>query len=486
MPSTLTFARLSFAWPDGRDVFRDLTFALPAGLSGLVGRNGIGKSTLLRLAAGALAPTSGAITRPERLAYVPQDVTLAVDDTVADVLGIGPTLAALRAIEAGSTDPAHYDAVGEDWLVEDRARAVLASLGLGEVGVGRTVGQVSGGEATLLSVGAALLARPDVLLLDEPTNNLDADARELLAGILVARPGATAVVTHDRALLERVERIGEMRERPDRTTELRWFGGGGSDSAFAAFEDAVAVEQEGVRQAVSTAKADAARERRDLLDRIESAGQRRQQAASARANAKVTRAGVKVKTDQAARTEARTRHVHEDRLAAADARLEAAKSAVERDRSIRVELPGTEVPRRRSVAKARGLATRVAAYGDLDITGPERIVVSGRNGSGKTTLLETLLGLALPVEGSVDVRVPAGYLPQRLDLLDDSRSVIDNVQRRAPGALPQEVQGPAGPVPVQGRGGRGARWHPVGRRALPRGARLRAAGKARAATTGAR
>ncbi|NTV39334.1 MAG: ABC-F family ATP-binding cassette domain-containing protein, partial [Demequinaceae bacterium] len=175
--SSLTFSHVSLAFGEGVTVFRDLTLTLPPGLSGVVGRNGIGKSTLLRLAAGTLAPSSGTITRPELLSYVPQDVALAADATVAEVLGVGPTIAALRAIEQGSTERELYEAVGEDWLVEDRARSVMASLGLGAIGVDRTVGQISGGEATLLAVGAAVLAQPDVLLLDEPTNNLDDEAR---------------------------------------------------------------------------------------------------------------------------------------------------------------------------------------------------------------------------------------------------------------------------------------------------------------------
>ena len=153
----LSFSHLSFSWPDGRPVFRDLTFAAPPGLSGLVGRNGIGKSTLLRLAIGELSPTLGQVERPGDLAYVPQLVTLATESTVAEVLGIAPKLAALRAIEGGSADPAHFDALADDWLVEERSLAVLRSLGLGDLELDRTVGHVSGGEATLLAVSAALL-----------------------------------------------------------------------------------------------------------------------------------------------------------------------------------------------------------------------------------------------------------------------------------------------------------------------------------------
>ncbi|MCB2412044.1 ATP-binding cassette domain-containing protein, partial [Demequina sp. TTPB684] len=445
MPSTLSSSHLSFSWPDGRTVFRDLSFSLPHGLSGIVGRNGIGKTTLARLVTADLEPSSGSVTRPERLAYVPQHVALAVDDAVADVLGIGATVRALRAIESGSTEPADYDAVADDWLVEERAHATLDALGLGHLGLDRRVGQVSGGEATLLAVGAALLSDAVVLLLDEPTNNLDADARERLIAALTQRRGAVAVITHDRSVLDRVDRIGELREKADGTTELRWFGG-----ALAAFEEAVAAEREAARQAVAGAVAHAAREHRDLRARIESAGKRRQQAASARTNAKVTRAGVKVKTDQAARTEARVRKVHEDRLESATAALVDARSAIERDRSIRIELPLTAVPSRRVVFRARGLATRMGPCGDLDIVGPERIVIAGANGSGKTTLIETVLGMRTPAAGEVNVAVPAGYLPQRLTLLDDAMSVVDNVARYAPDAPPQEVRDQLGKFQFRG------------------------------------
>jgi ATPase subunit of ABC transporter with duplicated ATPase domains len=102
------------------------------------------------------------------------------------------------------------------------------------------------------------------------------------------------------------------------------------------------------------------------------------------------------------------------------------------------------------VVRARGLATRVDAAADVDVVGPERIVIAGPNGSGKTTLIETLLGLRQPAAGSVDLRVPAGYLPQRLDLLDDALSVVDNVRRHAPSATPQEVRDQLGTFQFRG------------------------------------
>ena len=109
--------------------------------------------------------------------YLPQDLTLDVDQPVDEFLGIGAVRRAIRAVEGGDADPAHFDTIGDDWDVEDRAVAELGRLGLPADVLDRRLGQLSGGEVTELGLARLLLRRPDVLLLDEPTNNLDADAR---------------------------------------------------------------------------------------------------------------------------------------------------------------------------------------------------------------------------------------------------------------------------------------------------------------------
>lgn len=434
MPA-LSLSHVTFAWPDGRAVFTDLAFTPPPGLSGVVGRNGIGKSTLLRLCTGELKPATGTVVRPPDLAHVPQGVTLAADATVAQVLGIADAVAALRAIEAGSTEQALYDAVGEEWDVEERAAAMITALGLPPMALDRTVGEVSGGEAMLLAVGAALLANPSTLLLDEPTNNLDTEARDLLATQLAQRDGVTVVVSHDRALLQQVAHIGELRERPDRTTEVRWFGG-----ALDAFEEVLANERNGAEQAAATAAQELARQRRDLITHTERQGAKRRQGAKAAKERKVVGLAADAKRRQAERTEARVRQIHESRMARSRERLEEARAALPRDRSIRIDLPGTHVPPRRLILEARGVETRTGARLDALVRGPERIHIAGRNGAGKTTLILTVLGLLPPASGEVNVAVPVGYLPQNLAVLDDALSVVENVRRHAPDATPQEIR----------------------------------------------
>jgi ATPase subunit of ABC transporter with duplicated ATPase domains len=134
------------------------------------------------------------------------------------------------------------------------------------------------------------------------------------------------------------------------------------------------------------------------------------------------------------------RRTHEERLDAARTRFEHAQSRLREDRAIQVDLPATEVPRARVVLTTHELVLRTGTGVSLDVVGPERIAVVGPNGSGKTTMLHTVAGLIAPASGTVDVRVQSRLLPQRLDTLDDGRSVYDNVLARAPGVALNTVR----------------------------------------------
>jgi ATPase subunit of ABC transporter with duplicated ATPase domains len=172
---------LGFAWPDGDIVFDDLDLTVPDGLTGLVGRNGEGKSTLLRILVGELAPTSGHVLRPDLVGYLPQQLTLDVDRPAAELLGVADLLAALSRAETGNASPEDLDRLYGHWDLPERITATLAELGLADLDLDARVGLLSGGQAVLTALAGLLLARPDALVLDEPTNNLDRRARGLLA-----------------------------------------------------------------------------------------------------------------------------------------------------------------------------------------------------------------------------------------------------------------------------------------------------------------
>ncbi len=423
-PSSVVCAGLSFVWPDGTPVLDRLDLAFSSGRTGLVGRNGGGKSTLLRLVAGQLRPNDGTIRTSGEVAWLPQQLPLDTHRTVADLLGISARRAALHAITAGDADPAHFATLGDDWDVEARAVETLDRLAVLRAvpdALDRPVGTLSGGEAMLTAVAGLLVRRAPISLLDEPTNNLDARARGLLYAAVAEWPGVLVVVSHDRDLLERMDQIVELRDRRART-----FGG-----PYSVYADTIAAEQETAARQVRAAEGELARETRDATDARTRLEKRAQYGKQAARDLRVDRSTAQFLKRRAQQTAGKSGVIHADRTEAARTALATAEQAVRADDRIRVDLPSTAVPGGRDVLQV----------GRLTVRGPERIAVIGDNGSGKTTLLEAIAGLrAHPVAGVGAPAVPTAYLPQRLDVLDDELSVLDNVRTKAPRASAHEVR----------------------------------------------
>ncbi|MFI1259080.1 ABC-F family ATP-binding cassette domain-containing protein [Streptomyces netropsis] len=431
-PASITCTSLSYVWPDGTTVFEDLQVAFGPGRSGLIGLNGSGKSTLVKLIAGELAPTEGTVRVAGEIGYLPQNITLDTTLRVEDVLGITDTRAALHAIEAGDVREEHFTAVGDDWDVEERATATLAGLGLGHVGLDRTIGEVSGGESVLLRLAALLLRRPDVLLLDEPTNNLDLHARRRLYAAVEAWSGVMVVVSHDRELLDRVDQIADLR-----AGEVTWYGGN-----FSAYEEALAAEQETAERLVRVAESDLRKQKRELADAQVKLARRKRYGQKMWDTKREPKVVMGERKRQAQVAAGKHRIMHEGKLAEARERLDEAVEAVRDDDEIRVDLPYTAVPPGRSVFTLHDLHLRYGAQveGEFELRGPERIALVGRNGAGKTTLLRTIAGELDAVSGAATAHVPLRFLPQRLDVLDDELTVVENVARFAPEATGNRIR----------------------------------------------
>ncbi|WP_019201275.1 ATP-binding cassette domain-containing protein [Tsukamurella sp. 1534] len=388
MATSLAVSALTLRWPDGTVVFDDLSFTIPAGRASLVGANGAGKTTMLRVLAGRIAPTSGSVSGAGVVGYVPQHPQGRAEDTLADALGIGGTVGALRRIEAGSADPADFEAVGDDWDVEERATAVLDGLGLRLGGLERTVGTLSGGEATLLAIAGQLLRRPDTLLLDEPTNNLDERARGLLTDALERFGGTAVVVSHDLTLLERMDSTVELYRGG-----VRVFGG-----PYSHYREVLDAEQAAAEQAVTTASVDLKAQQRDLVEARTKLDRRARFAAKAEAEKRVPKIIAGLRKNAAEVSAGKHRTLHEDRVDSARGALDQAKEGVRDDRSVRITMP----------SPGPGLHRLQLDDGPLQVAGPERVALVGPNGAGKTTVLRRAIGAARA--GTPPTVI--GYVPQ--------------------------------------------------------------------------
>ena len=400
---------------------------------GLVGPNGVGKSTLLRVLAGALRPDAGTVTTMPTEAivgYLPQEPERRPDETVSAFLGrrTGVSAAHLEldaathdlSTAAPGSDDRYSDAL-ERWLaigapdLEARTGEVLAELGLPERLLGQPMETLSGGEAARCSLASLLLSRFDVFLLDEPTNDLDLDGLARLEAWVTGLQAGLVVVSHDREFLRRV--VTHVAELDEFTHDLSLYAGG-----WDAYQSERALAAQHARERYE--------EYAEKKSNLEGRAQREREWA--------TQGLSKAKKD----TSEKDKHIknfrinQSEQLAGKAARTEKAMErleAVEEPREAwQLRLTFGEAARSGAVvARLSGATVRTGDFTlgpiDLQIGAGERVAIVGHNGSGKTTLLRLLLGLVRPDEGEAYLgpSVVVGELAQARLQLAEQRTVLD-------------------------------------------------------------
>lgn len=210
MPELITH-KLSYQLETGNWLFQNINLNLGCGTTGLVGRNGVGKSVLVSLLYGITPPTHGAVTCRGKVALYSQlPAHLSLEhQCIAELLGINDKLLAIQAIERGSCDIQHYEMVGDDWDIEARTLRTLRALGIKrELHVQCCA--LSGGQLALLRLHQLFSSDANILLLDEPSNHLDCKGKQWLLTQLQLFRGKVLLVSHDRSLLRHANAIYQL------------------------------------------------------------------------------------------------------------------------------------------------------------------------------------------------------------------------------------------------------------------------------------
>lgn len=406
-------------FPTGDTLFGPLSLTLEPSLCALVGRNGSGKTRLLRLLAGLDEPATGHIERFGSHAWVAQQHVISSQTTLAELLGYDAIFTARKRIDSGDYQPDDLALLDGYWDIVERLSEAFINATLPPFEPDKPAIELSGGERIRALLCGAFTAGADFLLLDEPTNHLDRQGRAWFYDQLSRYQGGVLVASHDRELLEQVPRILELS-----ASGLRSYGGNYAD--YQAQRDA---EQQAARAALEHAATERKRTRARMQKEHDDSQRR-----SAKTLRTVDTLNIasfeRVKYKGAAKERIGTwKKQHSEQNEALNAAVNKARERIEDDNPVMFTLPGSQIPEGKQVLVLEDLVLQHVPVPPLTwrIDGPMRVALKGPNGCGKSTLLKTLLGEVAPRSGSCKVSVSCAYLDQHLSRLDLSQSVMTHL-----------------------------------------------------------
>jgi len=421
----LVCENLSYSFGN-KDLFKKLSLSFGCEKTGLVGSNGTGKTTLLKIIMGELSPQTGTVNISCKIGYLPQNFITNQDQTIAEVFGINQKISALERMNSGLCDQHDFEIIDDDWDVVERACKLLQQFNLGEMDLSRQIKTLSGGQLTRVFFARLLMNKNDFLILDEPTNNLDSESRLALYDVIKNFNGGLLIVSHDRQLLTLMDQIIELSP-----LEVKTYGGNYSDY----------IEQKSI---VLTAReqdlVDTQKQLSKIKKTVQMSKERYEQRAS-RGKKKGREGGIPkillgAMKNHAEKTKSKLEAMTDKQIASAKNKLAIAKSKIEQQESLDFELEATRVYNTKLVLDIHNLIfaypehTPTILNFNMSLVGPKRIAIAGKNGCGKTTLLKLIMGQLEPASGIIKIGVQhCAYLDQALSVLNPHTTILDNFKQ---------------------------------------------------------
>lgn len=423
MPA-LQVNKLSYQLDNGITLFENISFTLPQGITGLVGRNGVGKSILASILTENITPTSGTVSSAATILSFNQNSSILFkkDETISSFLGVDKQLAALNRIEQGGYDDSDFDLVADNWQIKENVLKTLQSLMLPD-NVGCLCLSLSGGERAKLILWTLFQSDAELLILDEPSNHLDKQGKAWLINQMKSYQGNLLLVSHDRELLQEVDSIYELS-----SLGLNFYQGAYSDYLSTKKNNDESIKRQ--LQHLKKQKSHVLNQSQKTKEKAQKRASQGNKLRSSGSQAKVLLDGKKNKAEGAASGKASQTNTQlfsidnkHTELLKQQERLRPLSLSMHHEKSKKVQQLYVE-----GIVLPFGSQEPI----NLKVMSNEKYHLVGENGSGKSTLMKVLLGELMPVRGNMYLNVPMFYLDQYFSLLDDRLNMLENMKLYCP------------------------------------------------------
>jgi len=395
---------ISYHYQNQNTLFEHISFSVADNSAvSIIGDNGTGKSTLLRVIAGELRQSEGSIQCSSEPYYIPQNV-VPTGKSVAQFLKVAEKLQALHAITGGSTSQSDYDTLSDDWDIESRCEKAVAKWGLSHIRLSDDFDILSGGEKTKVFLAGLDIHNPKVILMDEPTNHLDYTAREILYDYIDSVKASIIIVSHDVSLLERIKTTMELTPKG-----LRIYGGD-----FYFYSEARSLEENSLQEKIHNEEK-RLREVRKMAQEVKQRQEKRV-GRGERNKSQIIRILRKTVSNRGENTDAKLKEKHEKIVQQSREKLTDLRSQKIGRVEMKLDVEDAGLHKGKRLISARALnyefSKGVPFWNnplDFEIFSGERIHILGDNGSGKTTLINLITGKLEPASGEIE-RASFSYL----------------------------------------------------------------------------
>ena len=423
----LTLQNISYTHQNKDLLFSDINLTVNNHeKTALIGNNGVGKSTLLKIIAGELQPTYGQIIVETEPYYVPQIFGQFNHLNIAQALLIEDKLNALKEILNGNTSEENFNLLNDDWTIEDRCKEALNYWQLDDLDLSQKMETLSGGQKTKVFLAGISIHQSELVLLDEPSNHLDVSGRRLLYDFIQATKGALIVVSHDRKLLNLLDTVCELSKQG-----INVYGGN-----YDFYKEQKQIENNALNQYIQSKEKALRKAKEKERETIE-----RQQKLDTRAQKGLGKAGLpkivsNTLRNNAERSTAKIASVHSEKIGSISQDLQELRSALPDIDKMKFGFGNSALHKGKILFTAKDINF---AYNtqplwkdnlNFQITSGERIALKGQNGSGKTTLIKLILGDIEPQTGTIyRADNKAVYIDQDYSLLDNKLKVYEHAQQ---------------------------------------------------------